>query len=124
MGNDIENINDLLQKILIGLTTVSGIFALLRNFFEQLKPCINVIAFLGTQIIPNGLIVWYLLYLSAINTHRITKPNILLLLVLQATAAIVIYNLIWGIWLYPKIKKLLPKKKSKKSSLISTITKK
>ncbi len=103
-----DNINELLQKIGILLGALLTLLSALWQLVISLKPAINFLAFLGTQIIPNGFIVWFWLYHSALNANRLTEPAVFFSLAGEELLALVIYNLSWGIWLYPRIKFLLP----------------
>ena len=108
MINNMDGINELLQTIGVFLGALVMVLSALWKLVKSLKPAINFLAFLGTQIIPNGFIVWFWLYHSALNANRLTEPVVFLSLVGEELAALVIYNLFWGIWLYPRIKFLLP----------------
>ncbi len=105
--DNMDKINDLLKKIgeiLVGGSTVLGALGII---FKKLMPAIKILVFLATQIIPNGIIVWAWLYVAADYADRLTEPGVFLSLVGQEVTLIVSYNLIWGIWLYPKLKILL-----------------
>ena len=108
MINNMDSINELLQKVGVFLVAVSAALSALWQLVKSLKPAINFLAFLGTQILPNGFIVWFWLYHSALNANRLTEPAVFLSLVGEELVLLVIYNLFWGIWLYPRIKFLLP----------------
>ena len=80
-------------------------------WYKILKPSIKLLAFLGTQIIPNGIIVWILLYSAAGNSIRLAEPQVFLSLITQATVAVSLYAIVWGIWLCPWLRPLLVNQK-------------
>lgn len=102
---NLDKITDLLKKIGEFFVVISAALVALGNFFKRLTPAIKLLALLASQVIPNGAIIWRFLYLAAENAARLTEPNIFLSMVGQELALILIYNLIWGIWLYPRLKK-------------------
>lgn len=111
-----DNINDILQKIGIFLSALATTLGALWQLVKSLKPAINFLAFLGTQIIPNGFIVWFWLYHAALNANRLTEPAVFFSLAGEELAVLVIYNFFWAFWLYPRIKFLLPKSQSKEKA--------
>jgi hypothetical protein len=104
---NMDKITELLKKIGELLLVISGALGVLGQFFKKLMPAIKFLTFLATQIIPNGIILWGFLYIAASNADRLTEPNVFLSIVGQELALIFIFNSIWGIWLYPKLRNLL-----------------
>ena len=76
------------------------------------------LVFLGILTIPNWLIIWYVLYVAALNHDRLWEAGFFLALVAQATVAVSLYTFLWGVWLYPKLR-LLVKKPERSSQGIS-----
>jgi hypothetical protein len=75
-------------------------------------PAIKFLALAASQVIPNGVIIWRFQYLAAENAARLTEPGVFLSLVGQEFALVLVYNSVWGIWLYPWLKKIwFPPKK-------------
>jgi len=72
-----------------------------------LKPSFKLLVFLGTLVVPNGVIVWLFLYRAAENPNRLAEPPVFLSLIAQATIVISLYTVIWGMWLYPRLRPLL-----------------
>lgn len=108
MADKMDSINELLKNIGLILGALLAILRILWDVVKPLKSVINFLAFLGIQIIPNGFIVWFWLYHSALNANRLTEPVVFLSLAGKELLALAVYNLFWGIWLYPKTKILLP----------------
>lgn len=110
--DNMDKINDLIKKIGELIIAVSSVFVALGALVKRILPVVKLLAFLATQLIPNGVIVWAYLYIAANHADRLTEPNVFLSLAGQEFAIIVIYNFIWGIWLYPALKRWLFKEKS------------
>jgi hypothetical protein len=67
------------------LAAILEVLGKLKQVWEILKPSIKYLAFLGSQIIPNGAIMWIFLYRAAENSNRLAEPQVFLLLVGEAT---------------------------------------
>jgi hypothetical protein len=68
------------------------------------RPLQILLILLATVVIPDGLMVWLTMYMSAQNVDRVREPAVFLSLTFQLTAALSIYTVLWGIWLYPKLR--------------------
>ncbi len=80
----------------------------LPDLWEKLIfPIIKRLLFFATHAIPDGLIVWWILYWAAQHPSRLTEPGVFLSLLGQATLYISVYGIFWGVWIYPKIKGLV-----------------
>lgn len=101
-----NNLEDLLGKIKF-LGSILGAIVVLLGYLAHickfLKPLLALIVFLGTIIIPNGLLVWLWLYVAGMNSNRIGETRVFLSLITQLTAAVSVYTFCWGKWLYPKL---------------------
>lgn len=100
------DLEDLIKKIgLVGTLLGAIVLALkyLTDIYRLLRPYLALIIFLGTIVIPNSLIVWYGLYIAAINSSRMGEAGVFFLLAAQLTAATSIYTFFWGKWFYPSL---------------------
>jgi membrane protein implicated in regulation of membrane protease activity len=68
------------------------------------KPLWILLVLLATVVIPDGIMVWLVMYISAQNIDRVREPTVFLSLTFQLTAALSLYTVFWGLWLYPKLK--------------------
>jgi len=100
------NSQDLLQQLAIAAAILGAILALLKalaDLIQFLKPYFSPIIFLSSIIIPHGLIIWYWMYLAAINANRISEGMVFIYLIIQLTLLTSFYTFAWSKWLYPKI---------------------
>lgn len=75
---------------------------IVKPFWNKvLKPCVKILIFVGTQVIPISIIVWIMLYVAATNSDRLTEPSVFLSLIVQATMLISLYSIGWGMWIWP-----------------------
>jgi hypothetical protein len=80
----------------------------LPNIWEKLiYPLLKRMLFFLTQALPNGLIVWWVLYWAAEHPARLTEPGVFLSLLGQATLLASIYGIFWGMVVYPSVKCLI-----------------
>ena len=93
--NLLGDIKAVLTAILAVLTTIAAILQLL-------KPALLIVLLAATVVVPNGGIIWFLMYKAAQNSDRIGEPAVFLSLVAQSTIVISIYTVVWGTLLYPK----------------------
>lgn len=97
---------DLLQQILLYGAILAAILALLKtlaDLYKFLKPFLGPIVFWGSILVPHGLIIWYWMYLAAINSNRIREGQVFIWLIIQLTLLTSIYTFIWNKWVYPKL---------------------
>jgi len=85
------------------LAAILEVLGKLKQVWEILKPSIKYLAFLGSQIIPNGAIMWIFLYSAAENSNRLAEPQVFLLLVGEVTIALSLCAVFWGMWFYPSL---------------------
>jgi hypothetical protein len=89
------NLKDTLKEIGIVTGSILTILTTLSAILKILKPFLLFLLFLATVLIPNGAIIWLLMYATAENANRITEPETFLSLVAQATAVVSIYTFVW-----------------------------
>jgi len=134
--NDVNNVIATLTTIGVILTAVAGAITgilavfgkltevwntIVKPFWSKvLKPCVKILIFMGTQVVPNGIIVWTVLYRAAENSNRLTEPSVFLSLIAQATIFISLYAIVWGMWLFPWLQPLLVMQKRKAQQLSSS----
>jgi hypothetical protein len=97
---------DLLQQILLAGAILAAILALLKtlaDLYKFLNPFLGPIVFWGSILVPHGLIIWYWMYLAAINSNRIREGQVFIWLIIQLTLLTSIYTFIWSKWFYPKL---------------------
>jgi hypothetical protein len=94
IAKTLEGIAKVIGGVALILTTILTLSGKLGEIWNRilkplwnkiLKPSMKLLAFLGTQIIPNGIIVWLLLYVAAKNSNRLMEPLVFLSLIAQAT---------------------------------------
>lgn len=98
--------DDLLKLIVALGAILAAILALLKalaDLYKFLKPFFGPIVFWGSILIPHGLIIWYWMYLAAINSNRIREGQVFIWLIIQLTLLTSIYTFIWNKWIYPKL---------------------
>ncbi len=107
---------DFLAPITAFLVAVAG---LLKAIVEVLKVVekwklstkhLTYLVVIATQIFPTGMVIWYFMYWAAENSGRLTEPVVFLLLVAELTILVSLYELLWGVWFYPRLKSLLVKR--------------
>lgn len=100
-----------------------------RNFLEPLwmkgvRPILRVVIALATLIIPNGLIVGFLMH--RISTYYfdagsldlvITNSRVFLSLVGWQTLLVSLYSLLWTILVYPRVRRWFISEKSDSQAL-------
>jgi hypothetical protein len=85
------------------LAAVIQLIDKIAELWGKLKPLIQYLILLSTQILPVGAIVWYYMYWAVQYHDRFTDRGVFLLLISEPTLLIVIYEMFWGTWLYPKL---------------------
>ncbi len=120
------NLEDML-RILAPITAfLVAVAALLKAIVEivkalkELKPSTKYLKYLviiATQIVPVGVVIWYFMYWAAENSGRLTEPVVFLLLVAESTMLISLYEFIWGVWFYPRLKSLPVKREQNEPQL-------
>lgn len=113
---------DLLQQILlIGaiLGAILTLFKTLADLFTFLKPFLSPMVFWGSILVPQGMIVWYWMYLAAINANRIAESRVFIWLVIQLTLLISAYTFAWSKWVFPKLNRWLKSRSHKKEEMPS-----
>jgi hypothetical protein len=106
-----KNLKDIAAIITAITALIAAVLALFQNsvklWSKILWPLIKLLSFLGTLAVPIGIILWFFMGLAAENSSRLDEQVVVLSLVGQATVAIFIYALFWGMVLCPKIRFLL-----------------
>ena len=78
---------------------------ILRPTWNKLqKPILIFLIVLATVGIPDGFMVWLVMYVVAQNADRIRDPTVFLSLTFQLTVILSLYTVFWGLWLYPRLK--------------------
>ena len=108
--NNLQDVLSLLPPITVSILIVVGLLTAVIKLIEQikilwsnLKPAIKYLVLLVTQIIPTGIVVWYYMYWAVQYHDRFTEPVVFLLLIAEPTILIIVYEMFWGTWLYPKL---------------------
>ncbi len=120
---DLQDVLKQVGSITAAIVALVGLFAAIVKLWDKLrqlwkgiieplwnnalKPVAKWLAFLGTQFVPNGIVVWVLLYKTAAIADRVSEPAVFLALVAEATVAISAYAIVWGIWLCPWLRRWL-----------------
>ena len=83
----------------------------LKPVFKKVKPVVKVIAALATLVIPNGLIIGFLLrrvatyYIEAGSLDFvITNTRVFVQLVAWQAGLVSLYSFLWAILIYPRIR--------------------
>lgn len=124
-----------LQDIIVILTAVTAVIAGILKLFGKLteawntilkpvwnmilKPLLKLLIFLGTVVVPTGIILWLFMELAAKNHSRLGEQLVFLSLVSQPTVLISLYALFWGMWLYPRLRPLFGKQDRVAKHLLS-----
>lgn len=99
-----------LVAVALLLAAILKLIGILGKVWITIKPLVMLLVFLGTAVIPIGIIIWIVLYRAAENSNRLSEPLVFLSLVFQATALISLYTIAWGCWVCPRLWRLLWKK--------------
>jgi hypothetical protein len=104
LGKTILLVGTLLGSILLIARNFVEICKVLKEIYVTLKPFWAVLLFCGTIVIPNGIFVWYWMYVAATNSSRIMEAQVFILLTVELTSVVSIYTFCWGKWIYPKLR--------------------
>lgn len=99
---------DLLQKLLLAGALLGALLAVLKylaDIYKILKPFLGPVVLWGSILVPHGMIIWYWMYLAAVNSSRIREGQVFIWLIIQLTFLTSLYTFLWGKWLYPKLKR-------------------
>jgi hypothetical protein len=88
------------------LTAMINLLDQVKEAWIRLKPVFKYLILFATQFLPIVTIVWYFMYWAVEYHDRFTDPIAFLLLVLEPTLMIVVYEIFWGLYFYPA--KLIP----------------
>jgi len=119
-GEQLDHIGKMLGNIVGILAAITAVLGALLALFGRLgevrerilkptwnklrKPLLILLILLATVVMPNGFMVWLVMYVTAQNTDRVREPTVFLSLTLELTAALSLYTIFWGLWLYPKLR--------------------
>ena len=113
MGEQLEQIAKVLGAIIAILTavlTLSGKLAeardkLFKPFWDKAGRRMFAVATVpASVIVPDGFLAWLFLYVAAENADRIREPAAFLSLTLEMVVVVSGYTLVWGMWLYPRLR--------------------
>lgn len=114
-----SNSQDLLQQLIFVGAVLGAILTILTtmiNIYKSLKPFFGPVVVWGTVVIPQGLLIWYWMYIAVLNSNRIGENKVFIALIVQLTLLISIYTFCWGKWIYPKLKQWLEKQSKDEQS--------
>lgn len=123
MINNLQDLLSLLPAItapillLVGLLTgIVQLFKQIEEIWSRLKPILRYLFLFATQLIPVGMVVWYYMYWAIQFHSRFTERVVFLLLVAEPTILIILYEIFWGIWLYPKLSSFVKREVNEQQS--------
>lgn len=110
--NGYKQVFDIILLIAALLTAIVTIFKHINELAKKVKSLwdLGLRSILqhglvyATLIVPLIYIPWSILYQAAENANRLREPAVFLSLWAWISAPISIYALVWGIWIYPKLK--------------------
>ena len=103
-------LEQLLKELVIWSTILGTLLTLLKGFadiYRTLKPSFGPLFFAGSILVPQGLIIWFYLYLAATNANRIGDNLVFIYIVVQLIVFTSAYTFIWGKYFYPKLNRWL-----------------
>lgn len=105
--------------LLVGLLTgIVQLFKQIEELWSRLKPILRYFFLFTTQLIPVGMVVWYYMYWAIQYHSRFTERVVFSLLVAEPTILIILYEMFWGIWLYPKLSSFVKREVNEQKSPI------
>lgn len=76
-----------------------------------LKGIIYLLYFLSLAI-PNGLLVWFMVFQVGKNARQILNPVVFFSVIIQITMLVSVYSFVWGAWLAPLLRKSYQKQEN------------
>jgi hypothetical protein len=106
-----KNLKDIAAVLAALAALIGAVVALYDKFVELwhkiLWPLIKILTFMATLAVPIGILMWFFTDLAAENSSRLDEHIVVWSLVVQATTAVFVYALFWGMLVCPKLRFLL-----------------
>jgi hypothetical protein len=86
---------------------LSGVAKRVQNsqlYKTMLRVSIFLLFFLSIAV-PNGILVWFMMFLVGQNLGQILSPTVFYSIILQTTLLVSIYSFLWGVWLAPLLRR-------------------
>lgn len=99
-------------KIIQMLPKLLGI---IKNSFayKALLNGIKYLLFFLSLALPNGMLVWLMMFEVAKNIKRILEPVVFFAVIIQITLFVSVYSFLWGTWLVPIFRRLFETQENK-----------
>lgn len=83
-------------------------------FYRGLVKAVVYLLYFLTLAIPNGLLIWFMIFQVGKNPRQILVPSVFFLVILQITLLVSAYSFVWGVWFAPLLRRSSEKQENSK----------
>jgi hypothetical protein len=73
--------------------------------YRSLLNGIIYLLYFSSLAIPNGLLVWFMVFQVGKNARQLLNPAVFFSVIVQITMLVSVYSFVWGVWLAPLLHK-------------------